>query len=299
MDNSPRNEGMLCGIDTTSEVAAFARDLAGIAKVLGKKKEAAAFNREADELAARINDKLWDAETGFYYDWSAKGTRQEARTIAACWTLRAGVPDKEQAARLVDHLNNPAEFKRAHRVPTVPADQPGYNAAGGYWCGAVWAPTTMMVVRGLERYGYAELAREIAVNHLSNVAQVFKNTGTIWENYAPDSIAPGNPSSPDFVGWSGIAPIAFFIEYGIGIKADAASNTITWTIASPKRVGIERFRFGGNTVSLICEEADKNGKRAISIKSEKPFVLKVGWYGKRMIIRVPAKAAGRKSYFIQ
>jgi len=109
----------------------------------------------------------------------------------------------------------------------------------------------------------------------------------------------GNPSSPDFVGWSGIAPTAFFIEYGIGIKADAASNAITWTVTSPKRVGIERFRFGGNTVSLICAEADVNGKRAITITSEKPFVLKIGWNGKQMKIRVPGNAGGRAPYYIQ
>jgi hypothetical protein len=36
--------------------------------------------------------------------------------------------------------------------------------------------------------------------------------------------AAGAPSRKDFVGWTGIGPIAFFIEYAIGIKADAPAN---------------------------------------------------------------------------
>jgi glycogen debranching enzyme len=50
-------------------------------------------------------------------------------------------------------LSNPQTFKRLHRVPTLAADQNGYDPAGGYWCGAVWAPTSTMVIRGLEQYG--------------------------------------------------------------------------------------------------------------------------------------------------
>ena len=43
----------------------------------------------------------------------------------------------------------------------------------------------------------------IALNHLSSMGKVFAQTGTVWENYAPDALAPGNPAKGDFVGWSG------------------------------------------------------------------------------------------------
>jgi hypothetical protein len=193
----------------------------------------------------------------------------------------------------VAHLTDKKKFARTHRVPTVPADQAGYNPKGGYWRGSVWAPTTMMVVRGLERCGREELAREIALNHLRNVVAVFKKTGTIWENYAPDSVAPGSLAKRNFVGWSGIGPIVFLIEHAIGIKADAASNTVVWTITSPKRVGIERFWFGGNTVSLICEEAGENGKRVVTASADKPFKLVVILNGEQFPMDVPAGKQAR------
>ena len=98
-----------------------------------------------------------------------------------------------------------------------------------------------------------------ALNHLACVVDVYKESGTIWENYAPQSLSRGSPSRKDFVGWSGLGPIAFLIEYAIGIKADAPGNLICWNIHSDKRLGIKRFWFGGNTVSLVCEEAASDG----------------------------------------
>lgn len=81
-----------------------------------------------------------------------------------------------------------------------------------------------MVIAGLKNYGYDRLGREIAMNHLRSVVEVYKLTGTLWENYAPQKVAPGEPCRKDFVGLTGIGPIAFFIEYAIGIKADAPAN---------------------------------------------------------------------------
>ncbi len=172
-------------------------------------------------------------------------------------------------------------------MPTLAADEPGFNPAGGYWNGAVWAPTNRMIVEGLENYGYGQLARRIAMNHLHNIVVIFNETGTLWENYAPENIAPGKPSKGDFVGWTGIGPIAFFIEYAIGIRADAVANKITWEIHSPKRVGIEKFWFGGKTVSLICEQANSSGIRLVTIKSDGGFNLTVKSSGKTKTILVP------------
>jgi len=79
-----------------------------------------------------------------------------------------------------------------------------------------------MVVAGLENYGQAELARQIALNHLRHVVTVFQKTGTIWENYAPQTIAAGAPARKDFVGWSGLGPIAFFSS------TPSASGRMPW-----------------------------------------------------------------------
>ena len=42
------------------------------------------------------------------------------------------------AAALAAELRNPRTFGRHHPVPTLAADEKGYDPAGGYWRGAVW-----------------------------------------------------------------------------------------------------------------------------------------------------------------
>jgi hypothetical protein len=127
----------------------------------------------------------------------------------------------------------------------------------------------------LEHSGQRELAAQIALEHLHIITRVFKDTGTVWENYSPDAAKPGTPAKRDFVGWSGLGPILYLIEYAIGIRVDAPSNKITWSIRSPQRVGIERLRFGGTTVSLICEAPDAQHQRAVRVRSDAPFHLKL------------------------
>lgn len=272
MDNTPRNKYLMYGgtaVDISAEMALFARNLSEMAKILNKEFEERLYQKEAVEISRIINEIMWHEEDQFYYDLTLTEDYIPYKTVGGFWPLIAGVADQEKAKALVNELENENTFNRIHRVPTLSAEAPGYSPLGGYWCGSVWAPTNTMVIRGLERYGYYNLAREIANNHLKNVVTVYNKTGTIWENYAPDSVTAGQPARRDFVGWSGMAPITYFIEYTIGIKADAPNRTITWKIMSEDRVGIEDFWFADTTVDLVCEKPDRHGKRNIKVYSDK------------------------------
>ena len=131
-----------------------------------------------------------------------------------------------------------------------------------------------MVVRGLERCGRRELARQIALEHLQRVGEVFKNTGTVWENYASDAVKPGTPAKADFVGWTGIVPILYFLEYAIGLKPDALNNRLTWLLGTEKRCGCERYRFNGHTVTLLAEpSAAEPGVMRLMVDSDGDFQL--------------------------
>jgi hypothetical protein len=292
MDNSPRNTpiaGGGAGVDISAEMVLFANQLAEIAELLDKKDEAAAFRGEAAELSRRINEKMWDPQRKFYFDLTPDGKQTGVKTVAAYWTLLAGVATTQQADALAAELTNPQSFGRRHRVPTCPADQEGFKSTGGYWQGSVWAPINTMVIRGLERYGKGELARQIAREDLLAVARVFQKTGTVWENYAPDSDRPGDRAKPDFVGWTGIVPILYFFEYGIGLRPDAPKNQLTWRLDSAQRCGCERFRFNGHTVSLLATPPQTQpGPTRISVDSDGPFQLRVEHGGRRTDFRVQA-----------
>ncbi|MDN4075987.1 MGH1-like glycoside hydrolase domain-containing protein [Fictibacillus terranigra] len=289
MDNSPRNYYLGSGVDISCEMVLFARNLVEMANILSAKyqsegkvelgKEFTApikkLENDVKTFTESINRKMWDKDSGFYYDVTDDGQRSPVKTIAAYWSLLGEVADEEQAKQLAKWLQDPKTFARVHRVPTLAADEEGYNPDGGYWRGSVWAPTNMMVTRGLEKYGYDELAQEIALSHLENVVQVFEDTGTIWENYAPDSLKAGDANNKDFVGWSGIAPILYFLEYRIGLRGNSAKNELTWKIdSSLGEVGCHRYWFAGHTINLRAVP-QPNGTVKVDADSDGPFTLHV------------------------
>ena len=294
MDNSPRNPYLMhggTGIDISAEMVLFARNLAQISRLVGKNDDANTLMEEAAELSTKVNKLMWDDEKKFYFDLTIEGKKTPVRTVAAFWTLLAQVASSEQAKHLVAELQNPKTFWRMHPVPTCAADEAGYYSNGGYWRGAVWAPTNTMVIRGLEQYGYSDLARTIALKHLQTMTDVYGRTGTIWENYAPDSSEPGRNTDgklvmKDFVGWSGIGPILYFLEYGIGLRPDAPKNELEWRLESKHRTGCERYRFNGHVVSLQAEPASNGSAREITVESTGAFNLRVTRSGVQRIFSV-------------
>ncbi len=292
MDNSPRNAYLKnggTGIDISSEMVLFARQLSEIALMLGKDTEAHEYSAEADQLASTINQAMWDEKRKFYFDLMLDGKRAPVMTIAAYWTLLAGVASSEQAADLVAELKNPQTFGRPNLVPTLAANQDGYDPLGGYWRGSVWVPTVTMTIRGLEKYGYSDLAREIALNHLELIAHVYEKTGTIWENYSPEHAQQGKPAMSDFVGWSGIGPIMYLLEYAIGLRPDAAHNRLVWRIEPGGRRGCEHFRFNGHVVSLIAEPPAQGSKgEIIHVQSDSPFEFQAYFQGAQRTFKVEA-----------
>jgi len=281
MDNSPRTPCLEKGgtaIDISSEMVLFARNLAGLSTALGDAEEAEHFTSEADSLAALINQKMWDEEKKFYFDLTIDEELCPIKTIAAFWTLISRTATAERAQYLAEQLQNPNTFGRLHPVPSLSADEDEYYPAGGYWSGAVWIATNTMVIKGLEQYGYHTLAKEIALKHLDAMSIVFQKTGSIWENYAADSIKEGVNTNgavvvKDLVGFSGVTPILLFLEYGIGLKPDAPKNELIWEISSDKRCGCERFRFNGHVVDLLAEP--KENSTQMTVHSNGEFLLKV------------------------
>lgn len=258
MDNSPRSVAdefypPYSWVDYDANEALAAYYLAEMADVTGDTAVAQEFRSLHAEIKKLVNREMWSEADQFYWDLDKDGSFLKEKTVASFWPMWGRIADKKHADGLVQHLNNEEEFNRPHRVPTLSADHPEYDPEGDYWRGSVWAPTNHMIVKGLTACGRHELARTIVENHLENVSTVFQETGTVWENYAPESASPGEPASPDFVGWSADGPIAQLIEYYIGIRPDVPSNRIDWMLLTDEKVGVRNLDFGGVTIHLVAE----------------------------------------------
>jgi hypothetical protein len=199
------------------------------------------------------------------------------------------VVPQERISSFVGHLEDPESFGRPHRVPSLSADHQEYDPGGGYWLGGVWPPTNYMVLRGLDRAGYNDLAHEISREDLDHVIEVFQQTGTLWENYAAERTAPGNRAKGDFVGWSGLAPVAELFEYVFGLRADAFSGRLLWDVRLLENHGVQRYPFGRNGVlDLSCAtRSSATQEPKIQVSSTVPLELVIRWEGGERTVAVP------------
>lgn len=199
-------------VDVSAQMALFARNLIEIAQIIQHPKDIPAYQQFYRETAAAINQHCWNEQDGFYYDLGY-GTQIQRKHVGMFWVLLAGVVPAKRLPRLLAHLTNPNEFWRTIPVPGLSADDPQFEATGGYWRGGVWVPTNYMVIRGLMYCKQTALAKKLARQYYWGVAEVYKKTGTFWECYAPDSTNRGDESRKDFCGWTGIVPITLYHEF--------------------------------------------------------------------------------------
>ena len=301
-DNMPRLEGSIppdfyhghqVWVDTCIQQIFAARLLIKMSDVVGRRVEVGDIEEEASRLTLYVNNRLWDEKTGFYYDMRPEGALSDVKNIGAYWALLAGIVPCERLNGFVKHLENPGEFNRPHRIPSLSAEQAMYKKGGEYWCGGVWAPTNYMALRGLSQNGYENLAFEIAQNHVESVTEIFNRTGTLWEFYAPDFIAPGSSEEfaqwsarPDFVGWSGIPPITVFFEYILGIMPDVQNNKLKWRINLLEEHGVTNYPYGGSGVmSLKCNRRTSLKERpVVQVVSSIPVEIIITWEGGKDVI---------------
>lgn len=297
MDNSPR-VGIERGawVDLSAQMAVFAKYMMFIARELPDENLSRVYQQRYQVLSRLINSQLWNEQDGFYYDMDRSGRKMAVKTAAAFWTMLAEVTSFPQAQKLAEHLQNPAEFQRPHLFPSLSADHPDYDGSGHYWRGGVWAPINYMIAKGLDMFPLRELAAVASLNHIKNLYDVYhqfqpdinriaaeeRNSQyqTIWECYAPDKLEPATRwdgqfyCRQDFVGWSGLGPIALLLENVIGLQPSGPEDKLYWNLRFREAHGVENYRFGDNQVDIVCESNELPvGPAVVKIISNSPFSL--------------------------
>lgn len=209
MDNQRRRLGYANvneyeGVDLNCYLVRELEAMAEIATAIHRSDEAAAYLAHAEALKNKINETFWDEEDGFYYDHSEKtGELNKVKSIAGFIPLWVGAATPERAERIVkEHLLNPAEFWTTYPVATWSKSEPDYHQEKlgneSSWMGSTWIPTNYMVFRGLIRYGYTEIAQELA----DKTFELVVSEVDLREYYNGETGA-GQGLSP-FWGWSSL-----------------------------------------------------------------------------------------------
>jgi hypothetical protein len=111
---------------------------------------------------------LWHAPTGEYC--SRDATSHAPLTEPTIATFVPLLATGAHTDALVARLQDPAGYRAAFPVPSVPLDAPDFQDRR-YWSGPTWVNTNWVVVEGLRAQGRGDLARDLAERTLALVAE--------------------------------------------------------------------------------------------------------------------------------
>lgn len=209
MDNQARRLGYMEvneyeGVDLNCYLVRELEAMSEIAAELHRADEAEVYREQAEALKYKINEVFWDEEDSFYYDRSEKtGELNKVKSVAGFIPLWIGAATPERAERIIkEHLLNPDEFWTKYPVATWSKSEPDYHQEKlgneSSWMGSTWIPTNYMVFRGLIRYGYVNIAQQLA----DKTFELVVSEVDLREYYNGETGA-GQGLSP-FWGWSSL-----------------------------------------------------------------------------------------------
>ncbi len=188
--------------------------LGRMARTLNLFDEAKNWERRAKDLLEKMVKILWDEDLG-YFAVKHQGLRVDVLTPFNLLPLMSGSLDPEMTARLAAHLQNPDEFWTQFPAPTVAKNDPKYSPQQ-MWRGPTWINSNYMLIEGLERSGYPELAQELRQRTFEMVAGL----KDIYEYYNPET-GQAPPLAASTFGWSAALFIDLMVQaYGQAPKAE-------------------------------------------------------------------------------
>jgi putative isomerase len=154
--------GNIEGVEQTSFLAMSERAMIEMCQITGRDEMKDKYISRLAKRTEAIRSKMWDPETKFFYSlYRDTDKKIPIRTLQGFLTMTAGLASEAQAKELVKHLTDPSLFWSKYPVTTSAMNEPTFKP-DGFWRGDMWPPTNYLVALGLNRYGYHEIAIELA-----------------------------------------------------------------------------------------------------------------------------------------
>jgi alpha,alpha-trehalase len=171
----------------------YEMDFSRAARILGEQDEAAEWERVAEIRKVNMNELMWDRLRGLYYDYNyVKEKRGPVSSLASYYALWAGMVNEQQAKQMVRALKRFENKGGLATTDTLPLAQHVLGGMPTQWAYPNgWAPLHLLVVRGLERYGYHVDARRVAMKWLKTNLNWFNEHGIFLEKY--NVVSPDKP----------------------------------------------------------------------------------------------------------
>lgn len=183
-------------VDLNALLYKYETDFARAAALMGDEEAVRTWQRLAKRRKETMNELMWSPSRNFYFDYNyVKEKRGAVTSLAGFYPMWAGMVDEWQAQQLVAALR-----RFEHKGGLSTTDQQLNNRVPGGLPGVIptqwaypngWAPLHFIVIQGLERYGYHEDARRIALKWLTTNLDWFNKNGVFLEKY--NAVNPGKP----------------------------------------------------------------------------------------------------------
>jgi alpha,alpha-trehalase len=187
------------------------KDLQAMGEILGRKDDALKWQQRADARKDRIQKYLWDPARRLFFDYDFEtGVRSSYEYVTTFYPLWAGLATPEQAQELARNLGifeQPGGLAMSNNDAGVQWDYPNG-----------WAPTQIIAIEGLRRYGFNDDANRISYNFLATIAENFRRDGTIREKYnvvtrsSESGVRAGYQQNVIGFGWTNAAFLVFLHE---------------------------------------------------------------------------------------
>ena len=168
-------------------------DFIYLAKEMKENKIANEYEKHKANVEKAMRKKLFDDGLYWSYDNRAKKLIK-IKSYSQFMPLYAGLLSKAEAKKLIEkELLNTKTFWLKYPVPTISAKEPSFRPIA-YWRGPVWISTNWFIFQGLLRYGYDDLATQLA----NKTAELIEKSG-FREYYSP---VDGRGGGTTQFGWS-------------------------------------------------------------------------------------------------
>jgi putative isomerase len=141
------------------------------AEVLGKPQESKEWSRRADDLLNKLLAQYWKGDHFVALHSGDHKVASEGDSLILFLPLILGNRLPEQVrAKLVAGLKEEGRFLTEHGLATESRKSPFYTS-DGYWLGPIWAPSTMIIIEGLDAVGEKALARDLRTRFCAMAAR--------------------------------------------------------------------------------------------------------------------------------
>ena len=240
--------------------------LSNIAHLLGKQD---ANKQLAEEFARKkplLNQAFWSAEKNrFVFALDQNNRQVDEPSVLTTVPMWFGLVDKSKADATIAPLAG-HDHQTDWGMRIISSQSPKYNP-GGYHFGSVWPLFTGWASVGEYRYHRALPAY---LNLRANALLALDGSlGHVTEVLSGDYYQPLSTSSPHQI-WSAAMVVSPMLRGLLGLKADSASHTLTFSPHIPAEwswLTVNNVRFGDSNVSLRYQK--KVGEISLEIAGEK------------------------------